>query len=131
MSEERLKVLQMLAEGKITAADADRLLTKLEGESDGASARSEEPRRRGRFLRIEVDGPDRETVDVRVPLGFLRAGLKLGTVLPSRVRERLAARGIDLGSISAEDTEGFLKALDELDVQIEDGDKGNVRIYSE
>ncbi len=131
MSQERMKVLEMLAEGKISAADADRLLAKLEETPENAAATDEESRPRSRFLRIEVDGPDRDKVNVRVPMGFLRAGLKLGTVLPTRVRERLAARGIDLGEISQDDAEGFLKGLEELDVRIDEGDKECVRIYSE
>jgi hypothetical protein len=35
MSEERRKVLEMLAEGKITAEEADRLLSRLSAPEDG------------------------------------------------------------------------------------------------
>lgn len=131
MSEERLKILQMLADGKITAADAFRLLAKLEGEQGGESAPGDQPRRGTRSLRIEVDEPGRKPVNVRVPFGFLRAGLKLGAVVPSRVRERLAARGIEFPPFSSDDPDSFLQALDELDVQIDDGNEGHVRIYCE
>jgi hypothetical protein len=124
MSEERLKILQMLADGKISAADADRLLAKLEGVSHGDSRRRTEPRQRGRCLRIEVEERGRRPVNVRVPLGFVRAGLKLGTIVPSKVRERLAERGIEIPPISPE-------TLDELDVRIDDGNDGRVRIYCE
>lgn len=131
MSQERLKVLQMLAEGKITATDADRLLAKLPAEPAGPAASREKPRHRGRYLRIEVDERGHKPVNVRVPLGFLRAGLKLGTVVPSRVRERLAARGIDILSIPSTDAENYLQGLDELDLQIDDGNEGHVRVYCE
>jgi len=129
MSEARLKILQMLADGKITAADADRLLAKLEGGAQAESSRPEEPRGRTRTLRIEVDEPGRRPVNVRVPLGFLRAGLKLGTVVPSRVRERLAAKGIEFPPFSSDDPDSFMRALDELDLHIDDGNEGHVRIY--
>jgi hypothetical protein len=144
MSLERMKVLEMLANGKITAEEADRLLTKLAtakrtGDRDGATAdefgpgegeQEAQPRAR-KFLRIEAGGPDTEKVNVRVPLGFLRAGLKLGTILPVGVREKLADRGIDAGFIAASNAEELARALDDLDVDIDEGRGGRVRIYCE
>ena len=48
MSAERMKVLEMLAAGKITAEDADRLLDRL-NDSDHRRERSRRHRRRVRF----------------------------------------------------------------------------------
>ena len=77
-SDERLKILQMLEEGKITAEEAATLLRALEGR------RSRRPGTSGaggekRFLRIEVTdlkSGDRK-VNVTVPIGLVRAGLRI------------------------------------------------------
>src|SRR5262249_9006819 len=61
MSTERKQVLEMLAEGKITTEDADRLLDKLGGSpgatgNAGASAENKAlPPRAPKFLRVVVD----------------------------------------------------------------------------
>jgi len=53
MSEERKKVLAMLAEGKITADEAERLLQKLgEGDAGGRSHRHQAGRRHHRFKHL-------------------------------------------------------------------------------
>ncbi|HHS98170.1 MAG TPA: hypothetical protein ENK08_09825 [Chloroflexi bacterium] len=77
-SDERLKVLQMLEEGKITAEEAATLLRALEG---GQRARSDTPAVGGehRFLRIQVTDMASGTakVNVTVPIGLVQAGLRI------------------------------------------------------
>jgi hypothetical protein len=81
MSAERKRVLEMLAAGKITAEDAERLLDKLEGSASdqtGSKEKTEEgsaaaPKKQ-RFLRIVVERPGQDRVNVRVPLSFTRTG---------------------------------------------------------
>ena len=60
MSEERKKVLEMLAEGKITSAEAERLLERLEphaGEARSVHAERSRPDKSGvpKYLRVVVD----------------------------------------------------------------------------
>ena len=104
MSQETKKVLEMLASGQITADDAEKLLEKLgaSGPAPAAPAASEEASgaaQKLRFLRVVVDSPDRDQVNVRVPLAILRTGIKLLAVLPPKVSERLAEKGIDLSAL--------------------------------
>ena len=115
MSAETKKVLEMLAGGKINADEADKLLEKLtaqpsgeakppEGSASSASSSSSNPSSpKPRFLRIVVDKPGQDQVNVRMPLAFARSGSHLLAVLPTRVREKLAERGIDLAGIGAMD----------------------------
>src|SRR5690242_18090819 len=107
MSTERKQVLEMLAEGKISAEDADRLLDKLassgrEAESDTVTAvgdaRGSKPT--PKFLRVEIDAKDGDRVNVRIPLFLVRTGIKLSTMLPSKVSHELTERGIDLSQLS-------------------------------
>lgn len=83
MSEERLKVLKMLQEGRITAEEATQLLDALEG-GRAAGPRAPEPYavplRRGRWLRVRVTDTDtgKNRVNVRLPLNVVEAGMKMG-----------------------------------------------------
>jgi hypothetical protein len=143
MSAERRKVLEMLAAGKITPEEADQLLDRLaspaaaegasEGEAGGAAgggAGGGRPRA-PRFLRVVVDSPERDSINIRLPLGLIRTGLKISTLVPRRVSHRLSERGIDLSHLGKLDDEALIAELAALQVDIaaEDGEK--VRIFCE
>ncbi len=97
-SEERTKVLKMVQEGKITAEVAAELLKALE-----SSARPKPqpepvilPGRSGRFFRVRVTDTQtgKTRVNVRMPLGMVNAGLRMGMRFSPEVEgldaERLA-----------------------------------------
>jgi hypothetical protein len=78
-SEERLKILQMLEEGKITAEEASNLiraLGKQERKRRAVSSSQNEPR----WLRVRVTEPDKEraSVNVNLPLNMVNVGLRMG-----------------------------------------------------
>ena len=137
MSTERKQVLEMLAEGKITAADADRLLDKLEGSSRstgttaGAAETATPPAGSPKFLRVVVDAKDGETVNVRVPLFLVRTGIKLSTMLPSKVSRRMSEKGIDLSQLSTLDGDALVHALRELQVDVDSDGGDKVRVFCE
>ncbi len=143
MSAERRKVLEMLAAGKITAEEAEKLLERLASpgapnnapERDAAGAadtREGEGRPRApRFLRVVVDSPKRDSVNIRLPLGLIRTGLKLSTILPGRVSQRLSERGIDLSELGKLDDETLIAELAALQVDIKAEDGETVRVFCE
>ncbi len=137
MSEERKKVLEMLAAGKITAEEAERLLDKLASGASSPSGASETPASgsqglaKPKYLRIVVDSPGRDQVNMRVPLAFVGSGSKLLAVMPSRVSERLAEFGIDAGVISAVNCDDFGQTLQDINIDVERGNGKKVRIYCE
>lgn len=133
MSEETKKVLEMVAEGKISASDAERILEKLAGSAQSGVAEkpeSAESAKKPRFLRIVVDKPGQEQVNIRMPLSFTRTGASLLAVLPSRVSEKLAELGIDPSALGAKNGEDWAVALGNADINVEKGDK-KVRIFCE
>jgi hypothetical protein len=78
MTDERLKILQMLEEDKITAEEAATLLRAMDGgrrAAPGAPA----PGGKGRYLRIRVNDMDSGAakVNVTVPMGLVKAGLRM------------------------------------------------------
>jgi hypothetical protein len=139
MSLETRKVLDMVAEGKISAADAENLLEKLGSSSNtdeqqpkSAPASEKSGFRRVRFLRIEVDEPGRKQVNIRLPLAFAFSGKSLLGILPVAVTEKLKERGIDLDQLrSGLCTEENAEILQQLDVDVDKGDGKKVRIFCE
>lgn len=110
-SEEGRQVLRLLAEGKIDADQAFRLLRALGdipateaaapgGVRDGLPPRQEQPpdRLKGRVLRIQVLSGGKTKVNIAIPLSLARMGkVKMG---PSGlVKGQLAKFGIDLDEL--------------------------------
>lgn len=83
-SEERLKVLKMVQEGKISAEDAIELLSILEEGRRRTPAPPAPPpaigRRDNRWLRVRVTDTNsgKTRVNVRLPISMVSAGLKMG-----------------------------------------------------
>src|SRR5271166_3558768 len=106
MSVETRKVLEMLAAGKITSEDAERLLDKLatvkEPGEGGSPENQEVPSTTGarKYLRIVVHDDVGKDVNMRVPLSFVRSGIGLIGVLPPRVAQKLTDKGINLEGLS-------------------------------
>jgi hypothetical protein len=135
--EEKKKILEMLAAGKISVAEAEQLLAAVGAEgaaSAAASPAAEGKRKSPKFLRVEVKSEE-ENVNVRVPFQLLRAGVKLASLMPAgvqgQVQETLNEKGIslDLSKARPEDLEEMLDHL--ADLQIDVDGKEQVRIYME
>jgi len=86
-AEERLKILQLLQEGKITADQAARLLEALEtsaAQTKGAPRPPVPPSPPaaggGRWLRVRVTDTDtgKTRVNVRLPLNLVASGIRMG-----------------------------------------------------
>ena len=133
MSDERKKVLSMPAEGKVAVADAERLLSKLEGSAGGAPT-GEAAAAAGstlKYLRVVVDGKDGKNVNIRVPLGLLRTGIKLSTMVPRVAGDRLKASGIDLSDLSSLSGDELIDELRDLKVDVDSPDGDKVRVFCE
>ncbi|MGA9642099.1 MAG: hypothetical protein WBQ72_11925 [Terriglobales bacterium] len=147
MNPERLKILEMLAAGKITAADADKLLDKIAGSASTenraeskSAARPETASEnkpadgappKPRFLRILVDKPGHDQVNVRMPLGLMRTGTNFLAVLPTEVREKLSERGVDVAALGSLNAREWSDLVDNLNIDIEKGDGKKVKIFCE
>jgi class 3 adenylate cyclase len=77
-----------------------------------------------------------EKVNVRIPLQVLRAGMKLGSVLPSHAREKindaLREKGldVDLFSLNREDLDELLRSMGDLSIDV-DREVRTVKIFYE
>jgi hypothetical protein len=142
MSDDRRRVLDLLAQGKVTVEEADQLLRAL-AESSSAP---EEPKTTAdepttpRFVRINVHKPGKQgrpdkDVNIRVPLALLRGGMRLSTMIPGlqeRMSARLRERGvdIDLAKFDSSSIEAMIKDLGEVHIDVHEGDE-QVRITCE
>ena len=141
MNEDRKRVLAMLADGKITADEAERLLdamsqtpTQRLGASPAAGSTGAP-----KYFRVEVnanepDGPTK--VNVRVPMQLLRAGVRLSALIPPRARDEvnaaMAREGIpfDINQLKPENLDDLIEHLGDFNVDVDSGD-AKVRVYCE
>ena len=203
MGDDRNRILDLLASGKITAEEAGRLLDSLDksaGKTDGtdaagASAKTGWPKffagssksgatgagatgtgasantggagaagsgasgassaagtgsaggadeRAGggkgsgsaKFLFVKVKSTKGDNVNVKIPLGVLRAGLKLTTLIPKpatdQINKAMAEKGMafDLNSLKPEDLQELIDALAEMEIEVDANDGDTVRVYA-
>jgi hypothetical protein len=156
MNENRRQILEMLAAGKITIEEADRLLAALEpapaaaefsGRIPGSNGSADTPvKTRAKYLRVLVEADETmtglkgpTTVNVRVPMQLLRAGVRLASLIPQQAHdefdEALSRHGVPLtlSQIKPENLEELIDHLEDLSVDV-DGTKGNstrVRVFCE
>jgi hypothetical protein len=147
MNEHRRQILQMLAEGKISAEEAERLLAALETPSAGSTTQAANAAKNPpKFLRVQVDSEDNNgqegptKVNVRVPMQLLRAGVKLAYLIPGAALQKanvaMHEQGIpvDLTQIRPENIEELVEQLRDLSVDVDQKDGRNkvkVRVFCE
>jgi hypothetical protein len=82
MNEEKMMILKMLQEGKISADEAARLLESLESGSKKEEVKqTDEPRKgEGKFFRVSITDitTGKSRVNIRMPLSVMGIGLKFG-----------------------------------------------------
>ena len=151
MNENRRQILEMLAAGKLTADEAERLLAALEPEAAsaggaGSGARTTATKAAPKYLRVLVEADESmtgnkglTTVNVRVPMQLLRAGVRLAALIPQQAHNQLdqalSSHGVPLtvSQIKPENLEELIDHLEDLTVDV-DGKEGNqtkVRVFCE
>lgn len=142
MSENRTRILEMLAEGKIKVDEAERLLAALENaeRTEGHnSAEGEGPKRNPKFLHVKVEAKPgsnsrHKNVDIKIPIMLLKAGVKLGSIMPDKVKgafvSKLSEKGlnINLKDLDSGSIDTLIQALTESSIDIDEDDE-TVRIY--
>ena len=136
MNEERKKVLEMLADGKISADEAERLLDALENKSTETSPQTALAKTLDdlpQYLFVKVDSDDGDKVNIRVPLKLVKAGIKLKALLPREAQDKinikLNEKGINLEDFEAENLKDILDALTDFEINVDEKKGDKVRIY--
>jgi hypothetical protein len=144
MNENRRQILEMLAAGKVTADEAERLIAALEDEpshSNGARSEDAPAKAKPKYIRVLVEANERGgpmTVNVRVPLQLLRAGVRLASLIPAQAHDQfdqaMSRHGvpITLSQIKPENLEELIDHLEDLTVDVDGKDDiAKVRVFCE
>jgi hypothetical protein len=143
MTEERRQILEMLASGKITADEADRLLGAVQSAPASPTATATQTKSTPKFIRVMVDakeGKDHKPahINVRVPIALLRAGVRFASLIPTsaqeRVNEELRKQGMafDVSQIKPENLNELIDHLQDVSVDITDEDDDvKIKIFAE
>jgi hypothetical protein len=144
MSEDRARILNMLAEGKISAEEAERLLDALDSRAS-AAAPAAEPAIKGdpgpllealpKFLYVKVQAENGDNVDVKIPIALVRSGLKLTSLIPpqamDQINDSMSEKGmsIDFSNLKPEDIDELVEALREMEINVDSTNGDKVRVY--
>jgi len=124
-AEERMKILKMIDEGKISAEEGARLLSALSEGRRGPNP-PPSPRMQGaaRWLRVRVTdmATGRSKAMVQIPIALLDAGMKIGAHFAPEVE------GVDMSTIMDALRSGVTGKI--VDV-IDEGDGEHVEIFVE
>lgn len=133
MDNERLKILEMIQDGKITATEGMELLKAVEEsepEDDSACAVLN-----NRFLRVRVEGGKIPKVNVNIPMRLIKSVTKLASVamafIPPEAKGEIDKRGINLEQLLNElITELEMGASDGklVDVDVDDPAEGRIKV---
>ena len=131
------RVLELLAQGRITVDEADQLLRAMKEPAAEPAADARTPR----WMRLTIeraarDGRPAKTVTIRVPVAFARSGLRLGAMFPHvfgpKLKEEFSKQGIDVdfSKLDLGHIETLLNDLGETTIDVNDG-RAQVRIRCE
>ncbi len=133
MSAETKRILELLAEGKISKEDAEKLLDKLSASASGDASQKEKASESGaaaackpRVMRIIVERPGQEQVNIRMPLALTRTGANIMAVLPLGVTQKLAELGIDVANLNS-----MSGAIEDMHIDVDKGNGKRVQIFCE
>ena len=145
MVENKKKVLELLAEKKISVDEAVKLMDLVDRPGNGGQEAVEGVliKKKPKYLRVVIEPVagskssmnDYDRVNIRVPMSLIRAGVKFTSLIPrdaaDKVDGALKEKGInfDIRNIKDEDIEQLVDALGDLEVNIEG--KETVRVFAE
>jgi len=133
MSDEKIKILEMIQNGKITATEGLELLKALD---DSFVKQADSVNISNRFLRIRITSGQNKKVNVNVPLSLLKVATKFASFgmkfIPEEARQEMQKRGIDLSEI---DFDEMVQLIDQglangklVDVDTDDEDQGHTKV---
>jgi hypothetical protein len=148
MSDEKLRILEMIKDGTLTPQEGLDLLQALEAaknsmqmvgpivpvtQTDSAGQKEDEepccsaPGRKPKWLHIKVDDTESgKNVNIKLPIALAKSAVKF---IPKDAKAHMQAHGMDV------DLHGLLESLSNEGqmnlVEVSDGDKKVVKIYTE
>ncbi len=142
MKDEKLKILEMIHEGKISSAEGLDLLNALQeadkGEISLLPMEKIDANKKERFLRVRVagDGAGVKKVEVNIPLSLLKVASRFVNMgmgmIPKEAKKEMEKEGIDISQI---DFDEMIHLIDQglsdgklVDVDVDDSEHGSIRV---
>jgi hypothetical protein len=143
MGENQKRILQMLAEGKITVEEASRLLSLIgaeTGEDSKNMAREIKPNAKYLYVKVQPkqgrESKENPRVNVRVPVSLIRSGMKLTALIPPQVADDInkglkeKGFGFDVRNMKDEYVEQLVDALRDTEIMV-DSAEAEIKVYAE
>jgi hypothetical protein len=143
MSDDTRRILDLVAQGKITVDEGQQLLGAINTPAANAAAGAPEDggKPKPKWMRIAIHKTGREgrgdkDVNIRVPIAIVRSGMRLGALIPGLAGEQVQARmrekglDVDFTKLDGAAIDSVLKALGDTNIEIDDG-RSQVRITAE
>ena len=127
MNEERVRILQMVAEGKVSPDEGSRLLEALEPDARPSLPPGPPPPPTALHVRLKAQNSDGDELTLDWPLGMVKA---IGAMLPTWTRELCEECGFDLdGLLGADPAQlGRSAGRDLFAIHTSDGDELKIRV---
>jgi hypothetical protein len=143
MSDDRTRILSLLADGKISADEAERLLDALDTQKSagaaGASAIKGDPEplitALPKYLFVKVTAVNGDNVDVKIPIALVRSGLKLTSLIPPQAMDQISASmaqhgmSVDFTNLKPADIDELITNLREMEVNVDSQNGDKVRVF--
>lgn len=138
MSSETERILKLVAEGKISTAEAELLIDALSKRNAAtAPANDVAPVPKANYICIKVNSAKKDKVDMRIPLGLLRAGMKFTSLMPPNVMDKINStmheKGVpfNMNNLGKENVEVLIQSLSKMELNVNSKNGDNVQIYCE
>ena len=131
MENEKLKILEMIQDGKISAGEGMELLKAIDDTAEKNPSNTS-----GRFLRIRVNGDKAKKVNVNIPLKLVKVFSKFAgfgmKFIPEEARAEMEKKGINLSEMDIGELIQMIEQglVDEklVDVDVDDPTEGRIRV---
>ncbi|HEX3020277.1 MAG TPA: hypothetical protein VHP36_08235 [Chitinispirillaceae bacterium] len=141
MNEERQRILSMVAHGKLSVEEAEKLLDLIQ-KNGGAKMVAESPvafeKQELKYLRVVVDSKQGDNINIRVPMALLKAGLKLSALVPpiayQKINEQMQQKGVEFDVnqiLKSGNIEELIESIGELNVDVNSAQGDKVRVFFE
>ena len=107
MSSERMQILQMVQEGKVTAEEAERLLGAIDNRTPSSDSRAKQ----ARWMKVRVVEDGQQKVNINLPMSLVEVALGMGMKFVPEGR----LQGIDVASLLEAIKQGALGKIVEID----------------
>lgn len=141
MNDEK-RILEMIEQGKITAAEGLELLNALKSKKTQTTTsvdltKTEESNRKFKYIRVVVETEKETKVNVNIPLNLIKAigGItsQISSFIPEHAKKEMDEKGVNLGNI---DFDALIEALESgqledrnlVDVTANDEKEGLVKV---